>query len=149
MCFSNCDNTLKFFDFFKMISLVFSPKNYQFYMLKQSTNLLEVSIIKVLECLKIRKDIVTLFQHSRDQSDRFLAKCFTYIVNMSCSKYLSSIFFKFKCNTFKQKIYSHQTPYLLACLGINQQKSASKSNRYMNLNLNIIQSQGLEQFFAG
>ena len=93
MFFSNCDNTLKFFDFFKMISLVFSPKNYQFYMLKESTNLLEVSSIKVLEWLKIRKDIVTLFQHSRDQSDRFLAKCFTYIVIMSCSKYLSSIFF--------------------------------------------------------
>ena len=37
----------------------------------------------------------------------------------------------------KQKIYSHQAK-LLVCLGINQQKSAQKSIRYKNINLNII-----------
>ena len=58
-------------------------------------------------------------------------------------------FFLFKYNTFKQKIYSQQTLYSLVCLGINQQKSAPKSNRYMNINLNIIQLWDWKQIFAG
>ena len=51
-------------------------------------------------------------------------------------------------NTFKQKVYSHQTLYPLVYLGINQQKSALKSIRCMNINLNLIQLKDLEQIFA-
>ena len=74
---------------------------------------------------------------------------------LNLNQYLTHLIFfvfffvLFKYNTYKQKIYSHQTLYPLVCLGINQQKSAPKSIRYVNSNLNIIQLKGLEQIFAG